>query len=539
MITLRPYQQASIDALYKYFREHDGNPLVVLPTGAGKSLVLAAFIHKAMSDYPDTRVIVLTHVKELIQQDAQALFRYWPEAPVGVWSAGLGKKTRDKITVAGIQSIHKYPTKFAGTHLVIIDEAHLLSKNSDTMYGRFIDGLRKFNPAVKIIGLTATPYRMDSGLLTQGKHRVFTDIAYEANVAELIKAGYLCPLVSKNGQTKADLSGVHVRGGEFVAGELQDAMNREHLIHGAFDEVEALAADRRHILGFCAGVEHAEACARIARARGWNADYVTGDMSAADRDARIAAFKDGRTRMLFNAMLLTTGFDAPHIDCILMLRPTHSTGLYVQIMGRGLRIHESKTETLVLDFAGNVERHGPIDMIKVKGKAEKGEGVSVAPVKECPDCHALLPTAVRECPECGHAFPAQEAAPHTTTAADLDIIAALAKPRTYDVDHVTYARHGKLGKPDSLKVTYHCGISDFQEWLPIEDSHVKKHAIKWFWNHGWMCPETVTEALQKLKAAPIPAPKQITVKQRGKYWDVIATTPATDAFRARLVTVLE
>lgn len=532
--TLRPYQDEAVQSVFDYFTTKSGNPLIVLPTGSGKSLTMAAFIRRAIEKYPTTRVILLTHVRELIEQDAKAIIRYWPEAPIGIWSAGVGVKQKAQITVAGIQSIHTLPTKFADTDLVIIDEAHLVSKKADTMYGRFLAGLRKHNPALKVIGLTATHYRMDSGLLTDGDSRIFTDIAYEADVGTLIKDGYLCPLVAKQGATKADLSQVHTRGGEFVANELQAAMDKDHLIKGALAEVEKYAHDRQHILGFCSGVEHAEHCAIVAREMGWTADFVTGDMPNHVRDSKINAFKEGRVRVLFNAMLLTTGFDMPDIDCIVMLRPTKSTGLYVQIMGRGLRKHPSKTNTLVLDFAGNVERHGPIDQIRVKRKGEKGEGVSVAPVKECPDCHELLHTAVMLCPQCGHVWEAKPA--HGTEAADAVIVAALAEPRTYAVDRVEYQKYEKAGKPPSLKVTYHCGISTFVEWIPIQDERpfVKKHAVQWFWARGQMCPDSVDDALfrasqfvmddgtesDKHKLA-IPAPDTITVKMDGKYWRVI------------------
>lgn len=519
MIQLRPYQEEAVQAVFDYFTTKSGNPLIVLPTGSGKSLTMAAFIRRAIEQYPTTRVILLTHVRELIEQDAKAIIRYWPEAPIGIWSAGVGVKQKAQITVAGIQSIHTLPTKFADTDLVIIDEAHLVSKKADTMYGRFLAGLRKHNPALKVIGLTATHYRMDSGLLTDGDSRIFTDIAYEADVGTLIKDGYLCPLVAKQGATKADLSQVHTRGGEFVANELQAAMDKDHLIKGALAEVEKYAHDRQHILGFCSGVEHAEHCAIVARDMGSTADFVTGDMPNHVRDSKINAFKEGRVLVLFNAMLLTTGFDMPDIDCIVMLRPTKSTGLYVQIMGRGLRKHPSKTNTLVLDFAGNVERHGPIDQIRVKRKGEKGEGVSVAPVKECPDCHELLHTAVMLCPQCGHVWEAKPA--HGTEAADAVIVAALAEPRTYAVDRVEYQKYEKAGKPPSLKVTYHCGISTFSEWIPIQDERpfVKKHAVQWFWARGMMCPNTVDEALEM--ATTIPAPDYITVKMDGKYWRVI------------------
>lgn len=541
MISLRPYQTEAVRAIYDYFRSQQGNPLIVLPTGAGKSLTMAAFIQGAIQQYPTTRIILLTHVKELIEQDAQAIIHYWPEAPIGIWSAGVGQKTKAQITVAGIQSIHGLPAKFGGTDLVIIDESHLVSKKSDTMYGRFLAGLRHYNPALKVIGFTATPYRMDSGLLTDGDERIFTDIAYEAHVGQLIKDGYLCPLVAKNGATKADLAGVHTRGGEFVPAELQAAMDKDELIQGALDEVATYAHDRNHILGFCAGVEHAAHCAAAARSRGWTADFVTGDMSAGERESKIGAFKSGRIRFLFNAMLLTTGFDAPHIDCILMLRPTKSTGLYVQIMGRGLRKHHTKENTLVLDFAGNVERHGPIDQIRIKKKREgKGEGVSVAPVKECPSCHELLHPSVMLCPGCGHEW--QAAAPHGTEAADAVIVAALEKPRFYAVDSVEYSKHEKNGKAPSLKVTYWSGPSSFDEWVPIEDprSFVKKHAVQWFWQRGAMCPDTVDAALEMIPK--IPAPDSIAVKPDGKYWRVAHAEMGSrrlDVSTARKPSILE
>lgn len=535
MIALRPYQRAAIDGLYAYFSEHDGNPLIVLPTGAGKSLTMAAFIKEAIEAYPSTRILLLTHVKELIEQDAKAIINYWYEAPIGIWSAGVGQKVKDQITVAGIQSIHTLPTKFAGTDIVIIDEAHLVSKKADTMYGRFMAALRKHNPKMKVVGLTATHYRMDSGLLTDGETRIFTDIAYEADVGDLIKAGWLCPLVAKNGATKADLSKVHTRGGEFVPSELQHAMDKAELIEGALDEVATYATDRNHILGFCAGVEHAQHCAERCRARGWTAAYVSGDMTSYERDRIIGDFKAGRVRFLFNAMLLTTGFDAPHIDCILMLRPTKSTGLYVQIMGRGLRKHPSKENTLVLDFAGNVERHGPIDQIKVKKKREKGEGVSVAPVKECPSCHELLMTMVMKCPQCGHEFPAS--APHGTEASEAVLVAALQEPKVYTVDSVEYEYHDKMGKAPSMKVTYWCGPSGFTEWVPIEDtrSYVKKHAIYWFYARGITCPAKVADALAM--GTSIPAPDTITVKPDGKYWRVVDMNMGSR--RMNITTVIE
>ncbi len=521
-VQLRPYQVEAVQSIYDYFANNTGNPLIVLPTGAGKSLTMAAFIQGAIAQYPQTRVVVLTHVKELIKQDAQAIIRYWPKAPVGIWSAGLGQRQIDQVTVAGIQSVHNRPAKFAETDLVIIDEAHLLSRRSESMYGRFLESLRGYNPALKVIGLTATPYRMDSGWLTEGDSRVFTDVCYEAEVGNLIKDGYLCPLVAKSGATKADLSAVHTRGGEFVAGELQDAMNIDSLIVGALDEIDRFASDRNHILGFCAGISHAQNCAVIARSRGVKADYVSGEMDAGDRDKRIAAFTSGETRMLFNAMLLTTGFDYPSIDCIVMMRPTKSVGLYVQIMGRGLRKDGVKDNTLVLDFSGNIMRHGPIDQVRAPKKAGESDGLGVAPMKECPSCNALVPTSVMVCPFCDHLWP--KAPSHGVEAADLVVVAATEPPRAYEVWRVEYSRHQKQDKPPSVKVTYLCGISEFTEWIPLEDprSFVRKHAVTWCWKRGLVCPETVDEFLKMVTESRVPAPDSITVKPDGRYWRVVS-----------------
>lgn len=517
-IELRYYQTEAINALYDFFGDNPtGNPMVVTPTGSGKSLILAGFIHRAMSDYPSTKIIVLTHVRELITQDARAILSYWPEAPIGIWSAGLGKKTRAQITIAGIQSIHNDPTLFSPCDIVLIDECHLLSKNADTMYRRFLSGLIAHNPALKVIGLTATPYRLDSGLLTDGKDRIFTDIAYTADVARLIREGYLCPLVSKAGLTRADLSGLHKRGGDFIPAELADRMDQVNLIDGAVQEMLAYGEDRKSWLVFCSGVSHARNVAACLNHYGIKAGMVCGETPKAERDRLIEDFKAGRLQALTNADVLTTGFDHPGIDLIAMLRATESVGLYVQIVGRGLRTKKGKSDCLVLDFVGNVTKHGPIDAIIVKSKADGSGGVSVAPAKECPDCQALLHTSIMLCPECGHVWDSSLA--HGIVAGDAPIIAALEPPRCLPVDEVEYSIHRKAGRPPSLKASYQCGISTYYEWIPIEDerSAVKKHAVKWFWARGMTCPDTTDEALE----LTIPAPSTITVKADGKYWRVI------------------
>ena len=240
-IELRGYQRAAIDALYAYFDKNMGNPLVVLPTGTGKSIVIAEFMRGALEAYPDTRILCLTHVKELISQNFAALLRLWPSAPAGIYSAGLNSRDlRSPILFCGIQSIHKKAYAIQQCDLVLIDEAHLIPRASGTMYRRFLAQLREINPHLKVVGLTATPHRLDSGMLHKGRDRVFDDIAYDANIGDMIQQGYLCPVSAKWTETQQDTTGVAKRGGEFIAGDLERAVDQHQINAAIAQEIVAI-----------------------------------------------------------------------------------------------------------------------------------------------------------------------------------------------------------------------------------------------------------------------------------------------------------
>ena len=343
MIELRPYQFAAIDAIYRYFADNAGNPLIVLPVGTGKSLVLASFSARAIADWADTRILIITHVKELIAQNYAEMIRLWPDAPAGIYSAGLNKRDlHAQILFAGIQSIHKRAYDIQRCDLALIDECHLCPRTSDTMYRRFLGDLTSINPHLKVIGFTATPYRLDSGMLHEGDGALFTDIAYEAGVAEMIAQGYLCEVVPKRTATQLDTTGVGSRGGEFIPGQLEAACDVAAVTEGAVDEIVRYGADRGSWLVFCAGVRHAEHVRDAIKERGFSCEAILGETASAERAEVIAAFKRGDIRCLTNANVLTTGFNAPGVDLIAMLRPTKSVGLYVQMIGRGTRLANGK-----------------------------------------------------------------------------------------------------------------------------------------------------------------------------------------------------
>jgi DNA repair protein RadD len=519
MLTLRPYQQAAIDAIYGYFADNDGHPLVVIPTAGGKSLVMAAFIEGVLRAWPDQRILAVTHVRELIAQNFAELIGLWPDAPAGICSAGLGRRDLGaRILFAGIQSIHRRAYDVQQCDLVLIDEAHLIPGASDTMYRRFLDTLARLNPQLKVIGFTATPYRLDSGMLHEGKGALFTDIAFEVSVRQLIDDGYLCPLVSKAAETRLDVSGVATRGGEFIPGQLQAAVDLPEITEAAIDEVVRLGADRRSWLAFCAGVEHATHVADAIRARGFSAATIFGDTPKPERDRTIAAFKRGEIRALASMGVLTTGFNAPGVDLIAMLRPTKSTGLYVQMAGRGTRLAPGKADCLVLDFAGNVARHGPIDAVKPK---RPGAGEGDAPVKVCPDCQSILATAVRVCPDCGHAFPPPKVQVERE-ASTLAILTA-GKPQWLHVDGVSYRAHEKPGGRTTLQVDYQCGFTRHREWVCFEHTgYARQKAVAWWRQRasGMPVPTTVTEALAWSRE--IVAPSEIAVRPSGRFTEIVS-----------------
>ena len=532
MLTLRPYQQEAIDAIYTYFEEHTGNPLIVIPTAGGKSLVLAAFSEGVLKTWPDQRILIVTHVRELIGQNHAEMVGLWPEAPAGIYSAGLGKREANaRILFAGIQSVHRRAAEIGHCDLVLIDEAHLIPTASATMYRRFLGELTAINPKLKVIGFTATPYRLESGMLHEGDGALFTDVAYEVSVRELIDQGYLCPLVSKQPKTRLEVGGVGSRGGEFIASELQAAVDKEAITRAAVSEIIAYGAERKSWLAFCSGVEHARHVAEEFRNRGITCATIFGDTPKDERDGIIAAFKRGDIRALASMGVLTTGFNAPAVDLIAMLRPTKSAGLYVQMAGRGTRLAPGKANCLILDFAGNVSRHGPIDLVEPRKSG--GGGGGEAPTKVCPECESILPIAASECPDCGYEFPAPELkiAP---TASTLAILSGK-RDRWVEVSSVTYRKHVKEGSPPSLRVEYHCGLVIHKEWVCLEHQGYARLKAEGWWERRSVAaiPRTVDEALSA--AGALLRPSHIFVRSTGKFTEISkhrfeACTPPKSAF---------
>lgn len=510
---LRYYQEESIVGTFNYFAQGGvGNPINVLPTGTGKSLCIAEFIKRALTIYPNTRVMMLTHVKELIENNFDTLLKIWPTAPAGVYSAGLRRKDSNMpITYAGIGSVAKKAVLFGHIDLVLVDECHLVSPNKSTQYQKFFAALRLVNPAMRVIGYTATPYRLGVGKIVDGG--LFTDICYDASGVDafnkLITEGFLAPVVPKKTGTQLDVENVRKSGGEFVQRALQEAVDKISVTRSALKELLDQGVDRKHWLIFATGIQHADHIVAMLEKMGVPALSVHSKLTTAQRDQAIADFRSGKIRALVNNNVLTTGFDFPGIDLIAVLRPTSSASLWVQMLGRGTRPAPGKTDCLVLDFAGNTERLGPINDPIMPQKKGKGGG-GVAPVRLCPECATYCHASVRVCPECGYKYPEIVRIKDVAGSGEL-IVKNEPKVATFTVTEINYTVHQpNNGKPPSMLVTYTCGFRVFKKWVCLEHSGwAGKESRKWWGEHctseGMQAPSSIADAVGRcgeLKTPP-------------------------------------
>lgn len=524
---LRWYQREAVARTLHFFeRGSKGNPLIVLPTGAGKSVVIAAFVSEVLSRWPGERFLMLTHVKELVDQNARKLEALLPFGSVGVYCAGLSRKELGSpVTAASIQSaIRPIADGDIDADLVLIDECHLVPKSGEGQYRTAIEHLRARNPHLRVIGLSATPYRSDTGLLTQGEGRIFTDVVIDVPIPRLIREGYLSPLRSKGSRVEAQLDDVTVRAGDYAPGELEAAMLEGDLVARACDDILRHAADRSRWLIFASGVKHALEIAAELDGRGISVGCVFGETPTDERDATIAAFKRGELRALVNVGVLTTGFDAPETDCVVLLRPTKSPGLYYQMVGRGFRIALEKRDCLVLDFGGNVRTHGPVDQIRVEASRGKASKPKPAPVKTCPECDEFAPLGTSTCPACGYEWPESQRA-HETRAGDESILGGEKASEWLAVDLVKVASHtSRSSGMTTLRADYVCGLRTYSEYVCLEHEGFARRKAEQWWKAivgSGPVPRTVHHAVEFFRETGAPEVTTIEVKPDGKYERVV------------------
>jgi len=528
MMQLRPYQTEAVNAVYDHLRCRDDNPCVVIPTAGGKTPVMASICRDAVQQW-NGRVLILAHVKELLEQAVEKLHAMAPDLwmQIGVYSAGLKSRDTNKaITVAGIQSVYRRAAELDRFDLILIDESHMLPPDGEGMYRTFLADARVVNPNVRLIGLTATPYRMTSGMICAPEN-LLNHVCYEVGVRELIVQGYLCPLKTKAGRRKVDTSALHVRGGEFIAGEVEALMDEDGLVRSACREIVDHTRERHSVLIFASGVQHALHVQRILGEMGHECGFVCGETLPFERAETLRRFKVGDLKYLVNVNVLTTGFDAPNIDSVALLRPTMSPGLYYQMVGRGFRLDPSKENCLVLDFGGNILRHGPVDALQIDDRAG---GNGEAPAKECPQCQAVIHAAYATCPECGHEFPPPEREKHDHQASTAGILSGEVTEREYTVSEVYYSVHQKRDAPEdhprTMRIDYRCGFNDYHsEWVCPEHTGYARNKFEVWWRarSNEPFPDSAEEAVELAEAGALAPPRAITVRSvAGEKFDRIS-----------------
>jgi len=522
---LRPYQNQAVQAVYSSLRDRGDNPCVVIPTGGGKTLVLAQLCWDIVNRW-NCKVVVLAHVKELLQQGMEKLSAIYPQAEenIGIYSAGLDQKDSTKpITFAGIQSAFRNPQDFDDIDFIIVDEAHRIPEDGDGMYRSFIDHHKKRDSDIPVCGLTATDYRTKTGKICKPEN-ILNHVCYEISVKELMDKGYLCPVKSKGGENDQDWTKLRIQAGDFKKDDLENLFNSQEIIEQACKEIAKKTESRNSVLIFCSGVEHAEnISAELGIEHGLFSECVFGHTAAPERERILNDFKSGKLKYLINVGVLTEGFDAPNIDCVCLLRATMSPALYYQMVGRGFRLFEGKDYCLALDFGGNVQRHGPVDAIQIDEKkpaSKKGD----APVKKCPNCGTFVHISVMTCPDCKYEW--EEKVAHHSFATDEDIISN--GPRTLDVMNTTYHVHTKKGAlqsdPKTMRVTYVVGFNQtVSEWVCFEHSgYARGQAEKWWKKRSHaQCPPTSIHAVKLANEGALPTTLKIKVKKDGKYDRII------------------
>lgn len=411
--TLRNYQKDAIEAILRSINDgYSKNPLIALPTGTGKSLVIAGLVERLLTEKPLGKILILTHVKELLVQNELELKQHLPQIYTSFYCSGLNEKSTDgRVVFASCQSARK--TLTGRFEAIIIDEAHKVSTRDSMTYKKIINNLNEYRfSEIPVIGLTATPYRVDDGII-YGKGKLFDKLVYDKTTPKAFKefyeSGALVPVRIINPYVQYDMSEADIVAGDYSNASIHEIFDKDNKeakkkIEEVIDQILLQANDLKKWLIFAPTLLYAGNINYFLKKMGIESGIVTGTTPKDERDKTINAFQKGKIRALVNVSVLTTGFNVPDIDLIVMLRPTISASLWVQMLGRGTRPFEGKKECLVLDFVGNNADLGGIEDVKIwsgaRGASKKNKKYD--PTKRyCRTCEKPLDKADTTCNYCG------------------------------------------------------------------------------------------------------------------------------------------
>jgi DNA repair protein RadD len=532
MITLRENQKRVIAELYDWFRKNKtGNPIIDASVGSGKSVMLAQIcLDAALGFETASRVLMITPTKELCEQNLDKLQTIAPELRIGVCSASLGRKETYKDTdviIGTIGTLYRAGEDLWAFALVIVDECHLVSRKQQGMYRDLIATLQSISPNLRVVGATGTPFRGTGVWLHDGSERLFTDIASRLHMRELLDEGYLAPLVNAPTSTHISGEGVKTSGGDYVVSDLARRIDQPDTTKKIAEEICRLGRNRRKWLVYCVTVAHAEHMRNELRNHGVLCLVVTGETPKAERERIIKEFRDGIIKCIVNVCCLTTGFDAPELDFIALVRNTKSPVLYVQIAGRGMRVCDGKTDCLFADFTDTVQTLGPVDAIKGKPEQQRKDKSGQQQHKICTECAANNACGATVCIQCGYEFPKPASIVHLK-ASTAPILSGVHVPQiaTFEVERVlAIPKRSKNGR-DYLQIIYYSGLDRFTRAIMLgSDGWLGQKAAKeWHDITGdSVIPSTVPHAYGLISDGRVTLKpvKSITVDYATKYNDVL------------------
>lgn len=535
----RQYQQDIEDAVIDYLFNKTGNPIVASPGGTGKSFVMAKLTKRFVTEWPGTTVMILAQDAKLLRQNRKELERYWPNAPCGTYSSGLKQRdTFHPIIFAGIQSAAKKGHEFGKRNIILIDEADLVSPKDDALYNQLLTTLKETHPACRVVGFTASPFRLGTGCLTNLDlwDEICIDLTKTEKFNFFIDNGFLSPLVTKAPSQEIDVKSIAMKGNDFDEHSMQEVTDTDELNRAVVKDCIERGSDRKHWLVFSAGLKHGANLTQLFNSRGITTKQLSGKDTVEHRTEVENEWRQGKIRCLVNCGLYGRGFDFPAIDLIAIVRATQSVAWWIQACVRGTRTAEAKTDCMVLDYGGNIRRLGPVNDPIVPESRRKGQDVKgEAPIKICPQCFSYVPIQVKSCPDCGFTFPPPKTIEKSASSADIMVRKNKDNNPIIEDFYVLGIRYkptiSKTGKY-YLRITYSVGTASFHEamWFDHATGPTKRNLEKWWTYRGGLLPipdgtdEAAERAPNELKIPTI-----IRVDLNKKYKEVVGCDFDPDA----------
>jgi len=541
MFKLRPYQITALSAIHKAMKTQP-NVLLSAIMGSGKTVMVCRLINRYYKE-TDRNFLILAHKKELVEQFRKTFLEKTdiPARDIGIACAGLGqRKTKSRVIIGTVQTFFNLIGQFDCCSLLVVDEAHRIEIGKDSQYDQIIKDLQSKNDKLRILGITATPYRLGLGYC-YGKYNnapvLFPECNHKITYNELKESGYLMPLqgmVKMDNSYQKDIEDVRTSG-DYVLDQLGEMMVKTIHLQTAVDAIYEHCQDYKFICVFCCTIDHAE---KLKDLLGDECTTVHSKLTDWERQHNMDQWKEGKKRIITSVNILVEGFDFPPLDCLVMARPTLSTALFLQAVGRVLRISEGKKRAFLLDLTDNTDRFGTdLDNVTVQVPKKVGELIKKEKkyFKDCPECGIECHVVCIDCPECGYEWPAQEYEEATNIPELKTVSFEPEPPEEWPVDNVEWKRHTKKDKPDSVRIDYFNNdvikynrfgglIPIASEWLCFDHGgYATKKAHEW-WDkmHVSKIPESTEHALEILdNNAGLAIPSAIMIQKDGNFKRVV------------------